>query len=57
MSEQRWDFDNMTIDELMDDAEATIDRYNMLLMMIGTKTAIEQVNKMKERSASQEHSS
>ena len=57
MSEQRWDFDNMTIDELMDDAEATIDRYNMLLMMIGTKTAIEQAKKMKERSASQEHSS
>lgn len=41
----RWDFDNMTIDELIDDAQETIERYNSIILMIGAKSLYKSAEK------------
>lgn len=41
----RWDFENMSVDELVDDASETIERYNSIILMIGAKSLYKSAEK------------
>lgn len=41
----RWDFENMTMEELVDDAKRSIDRYNAILIQIGAASMLNALEK------------